>query len=220
MVTPSVLGADLDATSCCCSSTQRSMSGLPGLGPLRLRVWGVLWGVLGLLGLWGLWVRLRDWCTAVMAASLEDLSPCFVSLCPSSVPVLKLCSKGGLANDWPLLRAKWTASCLSWFRFTPQAPHSPCSLSLSRGSLVKRLWTRRLSWRNADRSLESCKVTRQKYQKWFHFYCCEQKRADQIRASREEATITKQICFVWYLIYMIDHWTNGTESWKATGSKS
>lgn len=159
MLTLSVLDTDLEATICCCSSTQRSISGLGSLGPLRLSVWGVLWGVLGLLGLWGLWVRLRDWCTAV-TASLGALSPCFVSLCPSSVPVLKLGSKGGLANDWPLLRAKWMASCLSWFRLMPQVPHSPCSLSLSLDSVVDRLWTRRLSWRNADRSLVSCKITR------------------------------------------------------------
>lgn len=152
-MTPSV--QDLEATSCCCSSTQRSILGLGSLGPLRLRVWGVLWGVLGLLGLWGLWVRLRGWCAA---ASLVGLSPCFAPLCPSSVPMLKLGSERGLAKAWPLLRAKWTASCLSWLRFTPQAPHLPCSLSLSLDSLVERLWTRRLSWRNADRSLESCKI--------------------------------------------------------------
>lgn len=171
MVTPSVLDTGFDATSCCCSSTQRSISGLGGLGPLRLIVWGVLWGVLGLLGLlglWGLWVRLRGWCTAI-ATSLEALSPCFVPLCPSSALVLKLGSKGGLANDWPLLRAKWMASCLSWFRLTPQAPHSPCSLSLSLDSLVDRLWTRRLSWRNIERSLESCKITK-KLQKEFYMY--------------------------------------------------
>lgn len=156
MVTPSVLDTDLEATSCCCSSTQRSISGLGSLGPLRLRVWGVLWGVLGLLGLWGLWLRLQGWWTA----SLGALSPCFVPLCPSSEPVLKLGSKAGLANDWPLLRAKWTASCLSWFKFTPQDPHSPCSLSLSLDSLTDRLWTWRLSWRNVDRSLESCKITK------------------------------------------------------------
>lgn len=163
METPSALDADLEATSCCCSSTQRPISGLGGLGPLRLRVWGVLWGVLGLWGLWGQWglsVWLCGWCTA---------SPCFVvSLSPSSEPVLKLGSKGGLANDWPLFRAKWTASCLSWFRFTPQDPHSPCSLSLPRDSLKERLWTWRLSWRNVDRSLESCKITKRVVEIFVH----------------------------------------------------
>lgn len=153
-MTPSVLEADLDVTSCCCSSTQRPIS---GLGPLRLRVCGVLWGVLGLRGLWGLWVWLRGWCTAV-AAPLDGLSPCFVSLCLSRVPVLRLASKGRLANDWPLLRARWMASCLSWLRLVPQAAHSPWSLSLSLDSVVDRLWTRRLSWRNADRSLVSYKM--------------------------------------------------------------
>lgn len=166
MVTPSVLDADLEATSCCCSSTQRSISGLGSLGPLRLRVWGVLWGVLGLCGLW---VRLCGWCAA-MAASLGALSPCFVSLCPSSEPVLRLGSKGGLANDWPLLRARWMASCLSWFRFVPQAAHWPCSLSLSLDSVLDRLWTRRLSPRNPDRSLESCRIKKKKRQQTFYIW--------------------------------------------------
>lgn len=146
MVTPLALDADLEATSCCCSSTQRPISGLGSLGPLRLRVCGVLWGVLGLRGLWGVWLWSR--------ASLEALSPRFASICPNSEPVLRLASKEGLANAWPRLRATWMASCLSWYRFVPQAPHSPWSLSLK--SVVDRLWTRRFSWRNADRSLKSC----------------------------------------------------------------
>lgn len=80
-MTPSV---DLEASSCCCSSTQRSMSGLGSLAPSLLRVWGVPWGVLGLCRLWGLCVWLHCWCRG----SFEAPSPSFVSLCPSVVPEL------------------------------------------------------------------------------------------------------------------------------------
>lgn len=154
MVTPSGLDTDLEATSCCCSSTQRSISGLGSFGPLRLRVWGVLWGVLGLRGLCGLCVWPYGRCTA----SLENLSPCFVLLSFIAVPVLRLAVKGGLANDCPRLKARRMASCLSWFRLAPQAPHWPSSLCLSLDSMLEWPWTRRLSRRKANRSLVSCRI--------------------------------------------------------------
>lgn len=126
------------------------MSGLGSLGPLRLRVWGVLWGVLGLCGTRGLW----GWCPT----SPETLSPRLVSLCPSTAPAPRLASNKGLVNEWPWLRARWMASCFSWSGLVPQDPHWPSSLSLSLDSVLRRLWTRMCSWRKTDRSLVSCRV--------------------------------------------------------------
>ena len=151
---------------------------------------------------------------------MEALSPFFGTLCFGSVPVLRLGSEGGLAKDWPLLRARLMASCFSWFRFISQTAHGPCSCSRSLTSMVDRPWTRRFSLRNADRSLESYRIRKKaadirlhlktgiwlRCWKYLLFHSCTiynlhfikpNKIIDPLQASVEDI-ITKLICFVWY----------------------